>query len=79
MDGLQASFQFSLPLKNTTFHNFLGNMGYMSVKDENFPRLLGVLRGKQFSFPAETALASVGTPGEKTGVHRWDAGRCQVS
>ena len=21
-------------------------MGYMSVKDENFPRLLGVLRGK---------------------------------
>ena len=26
-----------LPLKNTTFRNFLGNMGYMSVKDENFP------------------------------------------
>ena len=22
-------------------------MGYMSVKDENFPRLLGVLRGKK--------------------------------
>ena len=22
-----------LPLKNTTFRNFLGNMGYMSVKD----------------------------------------------
>ena len=27
-----------LPLKNATFINFLGNMGYMSVKDENFPR-----------------------------------------
>ena len=26
-----------LPLK-TCFLNFLGNMGYMSVKDENFPR-----------------------------------------
>ena len=28
----------NLPLKNTIFLNFLGNMGYMSVKDENFPR-----------------------------------------
>ena len=36
----------NLPLKNTTFLNFLGNMGYMSVKDENFPRAQGVLRGK---------------------------------
>ena len=39
-----------LPLKNTTFLSFLGNMGYMSVKDENFPRLLGVLRGKFYMF-----------------------------
>ena len=30
--------QVYLALKNTTFLNFLGNMGYMSVKDENFPR-----------------------------------------
>ena len=36
-----------LPLKNTTFFNFLGTMGYMSVKDENFPRANGVLRGKE--------------------------------
>ena len=33
-------------LKNTTFLNLLGNMGYMSAKDENFPRAQGVLRGK---------------------------------
>ena len=36
----------TLPLKNTTFLNFLGNMGYMFVKDENLPRAKGVLRGK---------------------------------
>ena len=36
----------ALPLKNTTCLNFLGNMGYMSVKDENIPRAQGVLRGK---------------------------------
>ena len=34
------------PLNNTTFQLFGGNMGYMSVKDENFPRAQGVLRGK---------------------------------
>ena len=33
--------------KHKTFLNVLGNMGYMSVKDENFPRAQGVLRGKQ--------------------------------
>ena len=37
-----------LPLKNTTCLNFLGaNTGYRSVKDENFPRAQGVLRGKR--------------------------------
>ena len=40
-----------LPLnKHKTCLNFLGNMGYMSVKDENFPRAQGVStvsRGKQ--------------------------------
>ena len=30
---------------------FGGNMGYMSVKDENFPRAQGVLRGKTSSGP----------------------------
>ena len=44
--GILQGPKLILPLKNTTFLNFLGNMGYMSVKDENFPRLLGVLRGK---------------------------------
>ena len=38
-----------LPLKKATFLNFLGNMGYMFVKDENFPRAQGVLRGKKRS------------------------------
>ena len=38
--------KYHLPLENTTFLNFLGSMGYMSGKDENFPRAQGVLRGK---------------------------------
>ena len=33
-----TSLSLNLPLKNTTFLDLLGNMGYMSVKDENFPR-----------------------------------------
>ena len=33
-------------LLKTQLFNFLGNMGHMSVKDENFPRAQGVLRGK---------------------------------
>ena len=41
-----------LPLKNTTFLNFLGNMGYTFVKDVHFPRKLGVLRGKYFFWAA---------------------------
>ena len=34
-------------LKTPNLFNLLGNMGYMSVKDENFPRAQGVLRGKE--------------------------------
>ena len=36
-------------LLKTQLFNFLGNMGYMSVKDEHFPRAQGVLRGKETS------------------------------
>ena len=36
----------NLPLKKTQLFNCLGNMGYMSVKDENFPGAQGVLRGQ---------------------------------
>ena len=34
----ETNTYLSLPLKSRTFRNFLGNMGYMSVRDENFPR-----------------------------------------
>ena len=42
---LRLDFFFPLK-KNTTSLNFLGNMGYMAVKDENSPRAQGVFRGK---------------------------------
>ena len=39
--------RMSLPLKkHKTFQLFGGNIGCMSVNDENFPRAQGVLRGK---------------------------------
>ena len=37
-------FSFLLPLKNTTFQLFGGNMGYMSVKDQ-LPQEVGSFKG----------------------------------
>ena len=52
-----------LPLKSTTFLNFLSNMGYMSVKDENFPRAQGVLRVKYMVGFGSILACEVPSPG----------------